>query len=458
MSLLYGRDEKIHQRYFENLEKYKNKFGFYGISPALSDAVAPPYVYDNTNQVLKPPYITTSQYFERKMASYITMYLKEKSTYDYSFIFTTMYPPPDWSEEFHNLSSVDDYKNWIKNVYLKEVVELAKLAEKWGFDFFNPLPLEIERLLSPFNPKLKFLSSLKSDELEQLGQWTINEVADAARPYFTGKLILPRYPFNKVLPSLESSPEPTWENLDMSKYDLISFSLIPECDLPITKEFAKTQLNYYSHLAKKYSKPWGLGEIDVFVSNYERCGYNIEEVETNLLKELISILEKLDNQPNFVFFGVRNDASNPQNPVDFDTPAFDLILNYIKKNFNTQEDLSKLSNTTYCYQKGIYKIVTGPFRQIDDSNFAGEVIVEGSIVVRNEKYFSEEGEFIKEGKGIYLKVEPMGNDALGNNFYTYFINQINEGNSINKKEGNSLLFRIGELVSENKLPIFLFGL
>ena len=331
---IYGRDDQIPVRYFENLEKYRKKFGFYNISPGLSDAVAPPYVYDNSQDLLKPPYIITPEYFERKMSAYIIMYLKEKIKYGHSFIFTTMYPPTEWSGAYQKISSKDDFKEWITNEYLKEVRERAKLAEKWGFEFYNPLPLELERLLSPFNTELKFLSKMSNSEIESLGQWTIDVIAETARKYFTGRLILPRYPFYGILPSLEPSPEPLWENLDMDKYDLISFSLIPECNVSKTREFAKKQLAYYEKLSQKESKVWGLGEVDIMADLYKKCGNNIDDIEPELWNSIIEIIEALPSKPSFVFFGFRIDPMNPQNPIYLDTKAFDSVLEYIKNNFN----------------------------------------------------------------------------------------------------------------------------
>ncbi len=320
----FGKTPDIPTLYFNTLEKYRQRFGFYNSNPSLSlITIAPPYVYDDTKEVLKAPLIRAPEYHDRKLRATIAMYIKQKLQYGHVFVFSGYYPP-NQNIGTEN-KTLEEFKKWFIDVYLKEKAIEARVAEKWGFEYFNPLPVEIERWLTPsYLPGP--LNGLSNEEIEELGQWVIDKAAEETRKYFNGKLILSRYPFYKHRPDMSLSPEPNWETLDMRNYDLVGFSLIPECDLETTKRFAEEQLNYYAKLSAQQNIPWGLGELDVWEERYTICGQNFERVEPLIWQELLNILRKTDPQPSFALFFVRNQV----NPVNINTEAFNLILNYTK--------------------------------------------------------------------------------------------------------------------------------
>ena len=111
-----------------------------------------------------------------------------------------------------------------------------------------------------------------------------------------------------------------------------------------------------------------------------------------------------------------------------------------------QEKSPQLSNTAECKKsKAIKQIITGPFRSIDGSIFAGEATLSGYVITRNIKYFG------KEIKRVYLKISPQKKNTPQGNFYSYFIHMVEEGNTVNLKEDNNLLFGLGELTNGNTL-------
>lgn len=105
----------------------------------------------------------------------------------------------------------------------------------------------------------------------------------------------------------------------------------------------------------------------------------------------------------------------------------------------------KLSNTAECSNASISieQVITGPFRSINESTSAGEVTLRGHIVTRQERYFG------KKIEKVYLEVSPQTGDTSQANFYSYFLQKVKEGNAVNRREGDNLLFAIGELV-DNK--------
>ena len=112
-----------------------------------------------------------------------------------------------------------------------------------------------------------------------------------------------------------------------------------------------------------------------------------------------------------------------------------------------EEKLPSLSNTTECNKSSsqIEQIITGPFRSIDDFTSAGEATLSGHVVTRNKKYFEEEVE------KVYLEITPQTENTPQANFYSYFIHLVEEGNAVNARDNNNLLFSLGELKDNGKV-------
>jgi len=112
-----------------------------------------------------------------------------------------------------------------------------------------------------------------------------------------------------------------------------------------------------------------------------------------------------------------------------------------------EEKLPSLSNTAECNKSSsrIEQIITGPFRSIDDFTSAGETTLSGHVVTRNKKYFEEEVE------KVYLEITPQTENTPQANFYSYFIHLVEEGNAVNARDNNNLLFSLGELEDNGKV-------
>lgn len=103
-----------------------------------------------------------------------------------------------------------------------------------------------------------------------------------------------------------------------------------------------------------------------------------------------------------------------------------------------EEGIPSLSNTTEC-KSGIpiKEIITGPFRSINEFTSAGEATLSGYVVTRKTEYFEEEIE------KVYLKITSQKGDTPQAKFYSYFVREAEEGNTINLTENDDLLFSLG---------------
>jgi len=105
-------------------------------------------------------------------------------------------------------------------------------------------------------------------------------------------------------------------------------------------------------------------------------------------------------------------------------------------------DSPDLSNEAVCEQKprlGIDSIPGGDFRAINELGSAGVSVFSGPIVVRDFPFFSQ------THKAIYLSVSPFEGLLPQASFYSYFSNMADYGNTINDKDGQNLLFKLGLL-------------
>jgi len=106
-----------------------------------------------------------------------------------------------------------------------------------------------------------------------------------------------------------------------------------------------------------------------------------------------------------------------------------------------EEKLPLPSNIAECSKSSIpsEQIITGSFRSVDEFTSAGEATLSGRVVTRGKKYFEEEVE------KVYLEIAPQNGNTPQANFYSYFIRMVEEGNTVNLREDDNLLFSIGEL-------------
>lgn len=97
-----------------------------------------------------------------------------------------------------------------------------------------------------------------------------------------------------------------------------------------------------------------------------------------------------------------------------------------------------LSNVAQCNLiKGAYETVDGDFHYVSKFTAAGEVIAQGYIISGKEVIWGESVE------SIYLKISPIAGETPSTVFYSYYSSVIDEGNTINAKDGNDLLFKLG---------------
>ncbi len=310
----FGQRPDIPQLYFNLSAQVYRQFSV-NVSSLLFP-FAPPYI-DSQGDNLSYP--LDAQALDEKLRAFSVMAIKEKQR-GKLLIFVNDYPPQNGIPAAKNSA---EFRAWVLQKQVPEKKKEAQIAEKLKAEFFVPFPLEIERIFSPsYQPYLN--RNLPSQDLLALAQWYIDTIANAVRPLFKGRLVLPRYPFQS-LPSLEKSPEMDWHDLKMKGFDQVNFSLIPECDEKTTLKFAQQQFSYYAQLAREQQIPWGLGELDLWRKHYEKCGVNFEEKEALLWTKLLDLLRQQNPPPVYLALGLDEDVD----PTKTNPPTLKVIQDWL---------------------------------------------------------------------------------------------------------------------------------
>lgn len=111
-----------------------------------------------------------------------------------------------------------------------------------------------------------------------------------------------------------------------------------------------------------------------------------------------------------------------------------------------EEELSTPSNAAECSKSSasIEQIITGSFRSLNELTSAGEATLNGHVVIREKEPFGEpEKEKVEK---VYVEIAPQNGNTPQANFYSSFIGMVERGNTINLRENDNLLFRVGELI------------
>jgi predicted alpha/beta hydrolase family esterase len=110
-------------------------------------------------------------------------------------------------------------------------------------------------------------------------------------------------------------------------------------------------------------------------------------------------------------------------------------------------NLPDLSNEAACEKKprlGIDSIPGGDFRAINELGSAGTAVFSGAVQTRDFPFFNE------TFSAIYLSVLPSEDSPSQAKFYSYFSDMVEYGNTINDKDDQNLLFKLG-LLEESRI-------
>lgn len=184
--------------------------------------------------------------------------------------------------------TADEFRAWVRDVHLPRVRLEAQAAEVAKVDYYSPFPLETEMFLH--RNLQPHLAALPPNELLRLAQEWIDQMREAIRPIYAGRLIGSAYH------TVGEDPD-FWANLSFAGYDELATTFMVACDVPTTRKKLERQLGRFVAMAARDKIPWSLGEMDVFRRYIETCQTNFDQVELDLYREVFRVLQSQPTPP-----------------------------------------------------------------------------------------------------------------------------------------------------------------
>jgi hypothetical protein len=261
----FGMVSNVHLRFAESAEAIAREFPV-NLSSLASTSAAPPYVHR---------YPLTAAQLDEKLRSLAVVYLRERSK-GRALYFQNYYPPT----EMPDFGSAAEFTAFVDQHFVPEKLAEARFAERLKVEIYNPLPLELEKFVDISGRR--FVDTIPHAERVALGQYIADQVRDAVRPLYSGRLHAHVY----HLPEREAH----WTAVRYTGWDQIDGSLIGECDMPTASRQIRTQIDNYAMMAARDGIAWGIAEFAESPALLAACGTQAPEVQTALFQATIDHL------------------------------------------------------------------------------------------------------------------------------------------------------------------------
>jgi hypothetical protein len=261
------------------------------VSSALLKS-APPFTGTNGETITYPLSAANADVIFRSAA---TMFLYEK-TLGRPVVWVNFYPLNDNSTAFNTQA---DFENWVSDQLLPEKILEAQAAEIIKAEYYIPFPIEFEIFFKKYTGFTNggFSDSLSESDFVQLGQSVIDQIHDAVRPHFGGKLIAHLY-------NSAAGDDMFLQNLTYSQYDEFFIALFPQCDLATTSTYMDAQMNYFMPVVARDGLPWQLSELTVQRVLFDACdNSDYDAIEADIYSRVFDKLDALERSPVGVQIG-----------------------------------------------------------------------------------------------------------------------------------------------------------
>ena len=112
-------------------------------------------------------------------------------------------------------------------------------------------------------------ASASDQELLDAGQYLLDAVATAVRPYFKGRLVVTSFTPGQGLHPIR--PAPFWKDLSYESVDQVDFTFWMHCDEQTIATELREYMDGVLHIVKRDPVTWTIGELHRFPSRFETC-------------------------------------------------------------------------------------------------------------------------------------------------------------------------------------------
>ena len=271
-----GRDQDL-WRIMELLEE--NLSGNWSFMPM---ADFPPYQDDFGNLMQYPP----NDYWHDQSLRVYALHAIQRKINGHSIVMMDFYPPGMLAAPATNSTQ---FRKWIDEIFIPQKIHEAKIAELLKAEIFFPFPIEIERWIQA----QPWADVTTTEEKVYTAQYVLNNIHQAVRPIFSGKLDV--WSYANYLPDRDGS---AWKNLVFTDYDEVSFSLFPECDLEFSVMYTQNQMKHIMEIVNRDNLTWWIGEWDLKKKSFEQlCETNMEQNAAAIMEAILDIIFAQQVQP-----------------------------------------------------------------------------------------------------------------------------------------------------------------
>jgi len=251
--------------------------------------VFPPYIDEFYNLVHYPP---SDYWHDELLRSFAVHIIQRKQTGHISSI-ANYYPPflEGGKRVVAPAKNPEEFRVWIDEVFIPQKIHEAKMAEALKVEILHPWSSEADTwvMMQPW------AANTSDKELLETGQYLLDAVAAAVRPYFKGLIVVTSFTPGQGQHPIR--PRPFWKDLSYESVDRVDFTFYMRCDEQTTTTELREYMDTMMHIVKRDSVAWAIGELSLDFDSFEICGTDLNDQADEIYSAVLDILFEQEIPP-----------------------------------------------------------------------------------------------------------------------------------------------------------------
>ena len=249
----------------------------------------PPYIDEFYNLVHYPP---TDYWHDELLRSFAVHILQRKQTGHITSI-GNLYPPflAEGQKVVAPAKNHEEFRVWTDEVFIPQKIHEAKIAEALKVEILHPWSGEADGWVMA----QPWAANASDQELLVAGQYLLDAVAIAVRPYFKGRLVVTSFTPGQGQHPIR--PRPFWKDLSYESVDQVDFTFFMRCDEQATTTELREYMDTVMHIVKRDSIAWTIGELDIDFTAFETCGTDLNDQADEIYSAVLDILFEQEVPP-----------------------------------------------------------------------------------------------------------------------------------------------------------------
>ena len=237
----------------------------------------PPHT-DELGETLATP--LSDYWYDQRLRGYAVHAIQRKQEGHLTF-FTSTVPP---STPPVPASGPADFRVWIDEVYIPRKIQEAKFVEKLKIEMWSPWAPEVDVMIM----EQPWAGDVSDSELLDTGQYLLNAVADAVRPYYNGRIVPPSFTPGQL--RHPAHPRAIWRELSFQGFEEVSFTFFPHCDEETTRKNLLHDVSVVMDIVERDGISWSLGDWWFLDGRPNECESDYYQVAGQITSSMLDIL------------------------------------------------------------------------------------------------------------------------------------------------------------------------